>query len=185
MIISINLLYFSVGSSVNLLKSVTVGSIGNSGSNGSSKNGRISVSLLAMEAMGGTMGLENVGGDDVFGEGGRMALIVLADSSYVCFFSFLSLLLLCLISSLSAEDATSDWVTCDVADVNSISVGSSWSSSVYTVSADLIVLDTLRFLVTRSLLRLLAFWKGYGFAGPSREKATFDNILLDSDFILL
>ena len=112
MIISINLLYFSVGSSVNLLKSVTVGSIGNSGSNGSSKNGRISVSLLAMEAMGGTMGLENVGGDDVFGEGGRMALIVVADSSYVCFFSFLSLLLLCLNSSLSAEDATSDWVTC-------------------------------------------------------------------------
>ena len=123
--ISINLIYFSVAFFVKLLKSAIVGNIGNSGSNGYSKNRWISVSSLAMEAMGGTIGIEHVGGDDVFGKRGRMALTVLADDSYFCFFTFLSLLLLWLISSRSAEEATSDWVTCDVVDVNSIRVGSS------------------------------------------------------------
>ena len=71
----------------------------------------------------------------------------------------------------------------DVADVNSISIGSSWSSSVSTVSADFIVLDTLRFLVTLSLPRLLVFGRGRGLEDPSLEKGTFDDILLDSDLI--
>ena len=163
-----NLFYLSVASSDNLLKSVIVGNIGKSGSNGSSKNRRISVSSLVMEATGGTIGIENVGGDDVFGEGGRIALTVLADSNFLCFLcSTLSLLLLCLISSISAEEATSDWVTWDVADVNSINVGSSWSSSVSTVSADFIVLDTLLLLVIRSLPRELGFGSGRGFDDPS------------------
>ena len=110
---------------VKLLKSAIVGNIGNSGSNGYSKNRWISVSSLAMEAMGGTIGIEHVGGDDVFGKRGRMALTVLADYSYFCCFTFLSLLLLGLISSRSAEEATSDWITCNVGDINSIRVGSS------------------------------------------------------------
>ena len=88
------------------------------------------------------------------------------------------------ISSISAEEATSDWVTWDVADVNSISIGSFWSSSVSTVSADFIVLDTLRFLVTLSLPRLLGFGRGRGLEDPSLEKATFDDILLSFGFLL-
>ena len=98
-----------------------------------------------MDGIGLAIGIENAGGDDVFEEGGRIAFAFLAVSNHNCFCSFLSLLLLSLISSISAEEATSDWVTCDVADVNSISIGSSWSSSVSTVSADFIVLNTLRF----------------------------------------
>ena len=68
--------------------------------------------------------------------------------------------------------------------MNSISIGSSWSSSVSTVSADLIVLDTLLFLVTRSLPRRLGFGRGRGLEDPSLEKATFDDILLGFSFLL-
>ena len=135
-----------------------------------------------MGGLGLNIGTENVGGDDVFGEGGRIAFTVLAASDCCCFLCFLSLHLLSFISSISAEEATSDWVTWDVADVNSISIGSSWSSSVSTVSANLIVFDTLLFLVTRSLPRRLGFGSGRGFEDPSLEKATFDDNLLDSDF---
>ena len=181
---SINLLYLSVASSVNLLKSSIVGNIGKWGSNGSSIRRLISVSSLAMDGIGLDIGIENVGGDDVFVEGGRMAFAFLAVSNRNCFCSFLSLLLLPLISSISAEEATSDWVTWDVADVNSISIGSSWSSSVSTVSADFVVLDTLRFLVTLSLRRLLGFGRGRGFDDPSLEKATFHDILLGFGFLL-
>ena len=131
-----------MASSVNLLKSSIVGNIGKWGSNGSSIRRLISVSSLAMDGIGLDIGTENVGGDDVFGEGGKIAFTVLAASNCCCFFCFLSLRLLTFISSISAEEATSDWVTWEVADVNSISVGSSWSSSVSTVSADWIVLDT-------------------------------------------
>ena len=130
------------------------------------------------------IGTENMGGDDVFGEGGRIAFTVLAASNCCCFLCFLSLRLLSFISSISAEEATSDWVTWDVADVNSISIGSFWSSSVTTVSADLIVLDTLLFLVTHSLLRRLGFGRGRGLEDPSQEKATFDDILLGFGFLL-
>ena len=69
--------------------------------------------------------------------------------------------------------------------MDSISIGSSWSSSVSTVSADLIVLDTLLFLVTRSLPRRLGFGSGRGLDDPSLEKATFDDILLGFRFLLL
>ena len=69
--------------------------------------------------------------------------------------------------------------------MNSISIGSSWSSSVSTVPADLIVLDTLLFLVTRSLPRRLGFGSGRGLDDPSLAKATFDDILLTCCFILL
>ena len=180
-----NLLYFSVASSVNLSKSSIVGNIGKWGSNGSSIRRLISVSSLAMDGIGLDIGTENVGGDDVLGEGGRIAFTVLAASNCCCFLCFLSLLLLHFISSISAEEATSDWVTWDVADVNSISLASSWSSSVSTVSAYLIVLDTLLFLVTPSLPRRLGFGSGRGLADPSLEKTTFDDILLDYCFILL
>ena len=54
-----------------------------------------------------------------------------------------------------------------------------------TVSADFIVLDTLRFLVTLSLPRLLGFGRGRRFDDPSLEKATFDDILLGFGFLLL
>ena len=69
--------------------------------------------------------------------------------------------------------------------MNSISIGSSWSSSVSVVSADFIVLDNLRFLVTLSLPRLLGFRSGRGFEDPSLEKSTFDDNLLGSGFLLL
>ena len=182
---SINHLYFNVASSVNLSKSSIVGNIGKCGSNGSSIRRLISVSSLAMDGIGLAIGMENAGDDDVFGEGGRMAFSFLAVFNRNCFCSFLSLLLLSLISSISAEEATSDWVMWDVADVNSISIGWSRSSSVSTVSANFIVLDTLRFLVTLSLPRLLGFGSGRGFEDPSLEKATFDDILLGFDFLLL
>ena len=103
-----NLLYYSVASSVNLSKSSIVGNIGKCGSNGSSIRCLISVSSLAMDGIGLAIGMENVGGDGVFGEGGRMAFAFLAVSNCNCFRSFLSLLLLSLISSISAEEATSD-----------------------------------------------------------------------------
>ena len=180
-----NLLYFSVASSVNLSNSSIVGNIGKCGSNGSSIRRLISVSSLALDGIGLAIGMENAGGVDVFGEGGKMAFAFLADSNRNCFCSFLSLLLLSLISSISAEEATSDWLTWDVADVNCISIGWSWSSSVSTVSTDFNVLDTLRFLITLSLPRLLGFGSGRGFEDPSLEKATFDDILLDSDFYIV
>ena len=103
-----NLLYFSVASSVNLSKSSIIGNIGKCGSNGSSIRRLISVSSLAMDGIGLAFGMENGGSDDVFGEGGRMAFAFLAVSNRNCFCSFLSHLLLSLISSISAEEATSD-----------------------------------------------------------------------------
>ena len=103
-----NLLYFSVASSVNLSKSSIIGNIGKCGSNGSSIRRLISVSSLAMDGIGLAIGMKNAGSDDVFGEGGRMALAYLAVSNRNCFCSFLSLLLLSRISSISAEEATSD-----------------------------------------------------------------------------
>ena len=105
---SINRLYFSVASSVNLLKSSIVGNIGKCGSNGSSIKCLISVSSLAMDGIGLAIGMENAGGDDVLGEGGRMAFAFLAVSNCNCFCSFLSLLHLFLISSISPGEATSD-----------------------------------------------------------------------------
>ena len=78
---------------------------------------------------------------------------------------------------------TSDCAICEVADMNSINSGS--SSSVSTVSADLMVFDTILFSVTCSLLRRLGFGSGRGLEDPSLYKATFDDILLDSDFLLL
>ena len=182
---SINRLYFSVASSVNLSKSSIVGNIGKCGSNGSSIKRLIYVSSLTMDGIDMAIGMENTGGDNVFREGGKLAFAFLAVSNRNCFCSFLSLLLLSLISSISAEQATSDCVTWDVTDLNSISIGSSWSSALSTVSADFIVLDTLRFLVTMSLLRLMGFGSGRGFDDPSLEMATFDDILLGFGFLLL
>ena len=95
---SMNLLYLSVASSVNLLKSSIVGNIGKWGSNGSFIRRLISVSSLAMNGIGLDIGTENVGSDDVFGEGGRIAFTVLAASNCCCFLCFLFLLLLSLIS---------------------------------------------------------------------------------------
>ena len=138
-----------------------------------------------MDGIGLDIGTENVGGDNVFGEGGSIAFTVLAASNCCRLLYFLSLRLLSCISSISAQEATPDWVTWEVADVNSISVGSSWSSSVSTDSADLIVLDTLLFLVTHSLPRRQGFGSGRGLDDPSLEKVTFDDILLDYCFILL
>ena len=71
-----NLLYFSVASSVNLLKSSIIGNIGKWGSNGSSIRRLISVSSLAMDGIDLDIGTENVGGDDVFREGDRIAFTV-------------------------------------------------------------------------------------------------------------
>ena len=182
---SMNLLYVSVASSVNLSKSSIVSNIGKCASDGSYISRPISVSSRAMDGIGLATGIVNVDGDDVIGEGGRMAFGFLADSNLNCFSSFLSLLLLSLISSISAKEAISNWVTLDVADVKFISIGSSWSSSVSTVSADFIVLETLLFLVTLSLPRLLGFGRGRGFDDPSLEKATLYHILLGFGFLLL
>ena len=103
-----NLLYFSVASSVNLSKSSIVGNIGKCCSNGSSIRRLISASSLAMDGNDLAIGMENAGGDHMFGEGGRMAFAFLAVSNHNCFCCFLSLLLLSLISSISAKEATSD-----------------------------------------------------------------------------
>ena len=168
--------YIRDTSSVNLLKSSIVGNIGNSGSKGCSRNLFISVSSVVMDGSRGTIGIENEGGDNVLREGGKIPLAVLAASSFFCVFSVLSLLLLCVISSISAEQATSDCVTWEVTDVNYISTGSSWSSSVSAVSADFIVLETLLLLVTRSLARELGFGRGRGFKDPSLTKANLDDI---------
>lgn len=56
---------------------------------------------------------------------------------------------------------------------------------VSTVSAHLMVFDTLLFLVTHSLGRRLDFGTGRGLVDPSLEKATFDNILLSLYFLAL
>lgn len=119
-----NLLYFSVASSVSQSKSSIEGNIGKCGSNSSSIRRLISVSSLAMDGISLATGMENVSGNDVFEEGGRMAFAFLAVSNRDCFCPFLSLLLLSLISSIPAEEVTSDCVTWDVADVNFISIGS-------------------------------------------------------------
>ena len=65
-------------------------------------------SSLILDGSGGAIGLDHIGGDDVFGEGGRIVVCFLTASNYNHFFSILSLCLLCLISSISAEEATSD-----------------------------------------------------------------------------
>lgn len=127
---------------------------------------------LGLDRNGGAIGLDHIGGNDVFGEGGRMDFCLLTSSNCNTVFSFLSLCHRSLISSISELQLTSDWVTWDIADVNSINVGSSWSSSVSTVSADLIVLETRLLLVTLSLPRLLSFRSGRGLKDPSLKKAT-------------
>lgn len=56
---------------------------------------------------GGGNGIQRVGGDDVLWEGGRMALTSFA-FIFLCF-SLLSFLRASFISSISIEEATSDW----------------------------------------------------------------------------
>ena len=80
---------------------------------------------LSLDGNGGAIGVDHISSDDVCGKGGRMAFCFLAASNCNHFFSFLSLRILCLISSISAKEATSHRVTWDDAKVNSISVGSS------------------------------------------------------------